>query len=46
MIARTVHNHVPEKQLEKEVFEKYSIAKKKIQKSAKIMNIDQYPSYV
>ena len=46
MIARTVHNHVPEKQLEKEVFEKYSIAKKKIQKSAKIMNIDQYPTYV
>ena len=46
MIARTVHNHIPEKQLEKDLFSKYSIAKKKIQKNAKIMNIDNYPKYI
>ena len=46
MIARTVHNHTPEKQLEKEYFNKFKISKKKINKNQKIVNIDNIPSYI
>jgi hypothetical protein len=46
MIARTVHNHTPEKQLEKEYFNKFKISKKKINKNHKIVNIDNIPSYI
>tara|TARA_B100000902_G_C27319407_1_gene923363 strand:+ start:395 stop:2173 length:1779 start_codon:yes stop_codon:yes gene_type:complete len=42
MIARTVHNHTPEKQLERGIFYKYQTAKKKIKKKP-IMNIDELP---
>ena len=43
MIARTVHNHVPHKVIENDVFSKYIIYKKKITKHKTIMNIDSYP---
>jgi hypothetical protein len=45
MIARTVHNHTPEKQMETLFFNKFVTKKKKIPKKAKIMNIDDLPSY-
>jgi hypothetical protein len=44
MIARTVHNHIPSKQLNNPIFYKYEITKKKIKKKP-IMNIDEYPIY-
>ena len=40
MITRTVHNHTPENQLERECFSKFKIPKKKSQKKP-IMNIDE-----
>ena len=40
MITRTVHNHLPHMQLKRDMFSRYSIAKKKINKKAKIVNID------
>ena len=43
MIARTVHNHTPQKVLKKEVFEKYQIARKKINNQSAIFNIDEIP---
>ena len=46
MIARSVHKHVPSEVLKNTYFDKYTIAKKKINKSAHIMNIDDLPSYV
>ena len=42
MIARTVHNHTPQRQLERGIFYKYQTQKKKIKKKP-IMNIDNYP---
>lgn len=46
MIARTVHNHTPEKQLNRLMFDKYRVSKKKLNKKVKIMNIDDYPSSI
>ena len=46
MIARTVHNHTPEKQLKKKYFNKFKISKKKINKNQKIINIDDIPCYI
>ena len=46
MIARTVHNHVPLKVLEKKHFAQYFINRKQISKKAFIMNIDEYPIYI
>ena len=43
MIARTVHNHTPQKVLNNELFEKYIVNKKKINKSGIIFNIDDLP---
>jgi hypothetical protein len=43
MIARTIHNAIPCKQLENEIFKDYVISKKKINKNKHIMNIDKYP---
>ena len=43
MIARTVHKHIPNNVLKNEIFEKYIIPKKKINKSAYIFNIDELP---
>ena len=45
MIARTVHNHTPEKQLENVMFDAFSVSKKKINKTAKILDIDNLPVY-
>ena len=46
MITRTVHNHIPEHQLDKPIFKKYNVSRKKISKKAKVFNIDKLPSYV
>ena len=40
MIARLVHQHTPEKQLERDLFKSYIIAKKKISKKVNIIKID------
>ena len=39
MIVRSVHNHIPEKQLNKEIFQRFVSSKKKIRRG-KIINID------
>ena len=41
MIVRTVHNHLPETQLERDIFKQFISSKKKIKKG-KIINIDNY----
>ena len=45
MISRSVHNHIPEKQLERECFKNYIIGKKKINNKTKIIDIDSIPKY-
>ena len=48
MIARIVHNHTPEKQLEREMFQMYKINKKNINRKAQnnVLNIDKLePQY-
>ena len=45
MIVRTVHNHLPEKQIENGLFFEYTSSKKKIKKQ-KIVNIDIMDSLV
>ena len=44
MIARSVHNHTPEAQLNKKIFSQYSVFKTKI-KNITIINIDDIPTY-
>ena len=50
MIARTVHNHTPENEFDREegnIFDKFLSSKKKMGgKKAKIFNVDDIPSYV
>ncbi len=47
MIARTVHNHTPEAQLNKDIFNKYQTTGRQIKsKKSKIINIDKLPSYI
>lgn len=46
MIARTVHNHTPENVIQNSYFDRFKSSKKKLSKSAKIMSIDDLPSYV
>ena len=46
MIARTVHNHTPQKVLKNELFDKYTISKKKINNPEAIFNIDEMPIMV
>jgi hypothetical protein len=46
MIARCVHNHTPQAQLERKEFNAFTILKNKIPNNAKIINIDDYPSYI
>ena len=43
MIARIVHNHVPSRVIENQIFEQYFISKKRIN-NATIINIDSIPS--
>ena len=40
MIARTVHNHVPHKQLERDIFSTYRVSKNKVNKKTRVVNID------
>jgi hypothetical protein len=46
MIARTVHNHTPQKQLERPMFQSYIIKKKKVKKKTNIIDIDSFEVYV
>ena len=46
MIARTVHNYTPQKQIKNPLFEKFKITRKKINKMKNVLNIDIIPSYV
>jgi hypothetical protein len=43
MIARHVHNHTPQAQLERKEFSSFSISNKKIPKNETIFNIDALP---
>ena len=43
MIARLVHHHTPQAQLERKEFSKYCISKNKLDEKAEIMNIDEMP---
>tara|TARA_Y100000389_G_C17465098_1_gene524797 strand:+ start:1350 stop:3170 length:1821 start_codon:yes stop_codon:yes gene_type:complete len=46
MIARTVTKHIPSKVIKNVIFNKYNIAKKNINKSGTILNIDNLPVFV
>jgi hypothetical protein len=46
MIARCVHNHTPNAQLDRPEFSKFIINKNGITKGEFVMNIDELPSYV
>ncbi len=45
MIARCVHNHTPQAQLDRPEFANYIIDKKKLPKDALIVDIDIIPSF-
>ena len=42
MIARGVHNHIPQLQLKRKEFDAFSISKKSVPKNENVMNIDNY----
>lgn len=42
MIARHVHHHTPQAQLERKEFSRYAIAKESVKKGEHVMNIDEY----
>jgi len=46
MIARCVHKHTPQAQLERDEFAGFAIAKNKVPATASVMNIDEYPTYI
>jgi len=46
MIARNVHNHVPSNEIKNKLFNEYVTSKKKVNKKAKILNVDLMNSYV
>jgi len=46
MIARYVHNHTPQSQLERKEFSKFLIPNKNIPKNELPINIDDLPSYI
>ena len=48
MIARTVHNHLPQEQLNRSYFNKFRVSKKKLKplNFKKLINIQEFPSYV
>jgi hypothetical protein len=43
MIARYVHNHTPQAQLERKEFDKYSV--QTVSKNENVMNIDEIPYF-
>ena len=45
MIARTVHNHLPENYVNHKIFSKFKTSKKNINKKSKIIDVDAIPSY-
>ena len=45
MIVRTVHEHTPENQLKRELFSQFLVARNKLSKIKKIINIDDMPVY-
>jgi len=45
MIARKVHKHTPQAQLERPMFDSFAVSKKKMSKKAKIIDIDAMPVY-
>ena len=45
MIARTVNKHTPENQLKRDMFKKYVVSKRSINKKTFIFNIDNIPQY-
>ena len=44
MIARSIHNAIPHQQLSNELFKRYIITKKSINKKTKIINLDLIPN--
>jgi hypothetical protein len=46
MIARCVHNHTPNAQLDRPEFSKFVINKNGVSKGEQIIDIDELPSYV
>jgi hypothetical protein len=46
MIARCVHNHTPQVQLERKEFHKYLVSNKGVPKNEFIINIDELPCYI
>ena len=46
MIARTVHGHTPDLELNKKYFSRFIINKKNIDNDIELMNIDELPSYI
>ena len=46
MIARSIHNAIPEQQLNNELFQKFIVSKKSINKKTKILNFDLIPNLV
>jgi hypothetical protein len=46
MIARCVHKHTPNAQLERPEFKRYVINKTQISKGEGVLNIDELPSYI
>jgi hypothetical protein len=46
MIARCVHNHTPNAQLERPEFSKFSVSKNNVAKGETVMNIDEMPTYI
>jgi hypothetical protein len=43
MIARTVHKHTPQAQLEGSFFNKYIVSRKKVSKKTKFIDVDKMP---
>jgi len=43
MIARTVHKHTPQSQLEGPFFNRYIVPRKKVNKKAKLIDVDKMP---
>jgi len=46
MIARTVHKHTPQAQLDRDLFSAYKVSRKSFSKKAKVINIDRIPVLV
>jgi hypothetical protein len=45
MIARSVHNHIPHKQLDRKEFSKFSIKKISKENKSKVIDIDSIPVF-